>query len=560
MLCLLILLLPCVAFGDERILSFHSDIRVSSDSSIEVTETIVVRAEGREIRRGIFRDYPTTYQDRFGNAVEVSYQPLALLRNGSREDFHFERYGNGIRTWFGSADRLIQPGDHTYTFRYAAERMLGFFESHDELYWNVVPPGSSFPIDAASANVAFDFDVSGDDVDLHAYTGGMGSHGDDFEAAVLADSSVSFEARSTIRPGDSFTIAVGWPKGLIQEPDTAQKLAWLIADNRSVLVALVGLLLMLVYYILSWLHFGKDPVPGVRFARYEPPPGFSPASLRYIRHMRYDNTVTTAAVLNLAVKGYLRIERAGDEHLLHKAEPVVATPMAAGEQALYTALFAEKDEILLTNKESGTVGAARSAHKLALRRDYAKRYFRRNGWVNLPGILLGATSVIIALSVAPGPVPLAFVIMVLMVVVAGLFIRLLARPTFAGRKLLDELDGFTEYLEIAEKDELNLRNPPEKTPELFEKYLPFALAVGVEQVWAEKFSATLAAVSGSQTSYSPAWYGGSWNSNNLSHSMSSFGSNLGKSISSAATPPGSSSGSSGGYSGGGGGGGGVGGW
>ena len=57
-----------------------------------------------------------------------------------------------------------------------------------------------------------------------------------------------------------------------------------------------------------------------------------------------------------------------------------------------------------------------------------------------------------------------------------------------GRKLLDEMSGFREYLEIAEKDEMNLRNPPERTPLLFETYLPFALAMGVEQVWAERFA------------------------------------------------------------------------
>ena len=72
---LLLLLLPAVALGDERLLDFHADILVRQDGWITVTETIVVRAEGRKIRRGLTRDYPTRYRDSAGNNVEVEYKP-----------------------------------------------------------------------------------------------------------------------------------------------------------------------------------------------------------------------------------------------------------------------------------------------------------------------------------------------------------------------------------------------------------------------------------------------------------------------------------------------------
>ncbi len=123
--------------------------------------------------------------------------------------------------------------------------------------------------------------------------------------------------------------------------------------------------------------------------------------------------------------------------------------------------------------------------------------------------------------------------------------------------------GFKDYLEIAEKQEMNLRNPPEKTPQLFEAYLPFALALGVEQRWAEKFARVFAAIREPDGGgYQPAWYSGdSWSTTRLSNSVNSISSDLGSAISSSVTPPGSSSGSGGGgFSGGGGGGGGGGGW
>jgi uncharacterized membrane protein len=128
--------------------------------------------------------------------------------------------------------------------------------------------------------------------------------------------------------------------------------------------------------------------------------------------------------------------------------------------------------------------------------------------------------------------------------------------------VLDEMLGFRDYLEIAEKDEMNLRNPPEKTPQLFETYLPFALALGVEQAWAEKFASVLAKIRGEHgRGYQPDWYSGDWDSSNLRVNIGSVTGDLGSAISSSVTPPGSSSGGGGGgFSGGGGGGGGGGGW
>ena len=138
------------------------------------------------------------------------------------------------------------------------------------------------------------------------------------------------------------------------------------------------------------------------------------------------------------------------------------------------------------------------------------------------------------------------------------FYQWLKAPTLAGRKLLDKIEGFRDYLEITEKDEMNLRNPPSKIPELFEVYLPYAVALDVEQKWAEKFSSVFAQLEKDGRRYSPAWYRGSAFS---MASVGSFANSFASSVSRAATPPGSSSGSGGGgSSGGGGGGGGGGGW
>ena len=157
--------------------------------------------------------------------------------------------------------------------------------------------------------------------------------------------------------------------------------------------------------------------------------------------------------------------------------------------------------------------------------------------------------------------PFAGIILVVIVFINALFYHLLKAPTLMGRKLMDKIEGFKLYLSVAEKERLNILNPPERTPELFEKYLPYALALDVEHEWSEQFATVLAA-SAVGGRYRPSWYNGnSWRTDGIRGVTSSLGSSLTGAISSSATAPGSSSGSGGGgSSGGGGGGGGGGGW
>ena len=555
---LLSLLVATSTFAEERILSYHADVLVRSDAWIEVTETIAVRAEGRQIRRGIYRDYPTRYEDRLGNIVEVAYEPQSVSRNGSPEPWFSEDYRNGVRTYFGESDRMLQPGEHTYEYRYRAGRMLGFFDDHDELLWNVTGNGWGYPIGRASATVRFNFDVSSDSVQLGAWQGRYGSNE---IAGTTASDGYRFEATRPLGSGEGLTIFIGWPKGMVTEPTDLQRFIWLLSDNLNLLVALAGLVAILAYYIPAWRGHGRDPDPGVVFTRYEPPEGFSPASLRYIDNMGYDNATMTAGVVSLAVKGYLKIDADGKEHSLHKIDPGPDAPaLATGEQELYDVLFRGRRHIALVDDNHTVIGAARKAHEASLKHDYHKRYFVTNGLLNLPPLLIAIITVMASFMIRPAVA--GMVVGFAMLVVIGVFAVLMKRPTRLGRALLDESAGFAEYLQIAEKDEMNLRNPPEKTPELFERYLPFALALGVEQEWAERFARIFASIRGpNDTAYHPAWYNGRWNNVSLAETTSSLSSNLGSAISASASPPGSSSGGGGGgFSGGGGGGGGGGGW
>lgn len=560
---ILMLAFSTSAFSDERILSFHSDVRVFTDGVIEVTETIQVRAEGNQIRRGIYRDIPVEYRDRLGNKYEISIEPLSVLRNDMPESFHTVRSRRDIRTYFGRSNYLIEPGLHTYRYRYRANRMLGFFEQHDELYWNVTGNRWAFPIDNVSATVTLEFDAPRDAILVEGYTGRSGSRAQDYSGHVDEAGVVHFSGNKPLPVAHGLTIVVGWPKGMVVEPTQVQRIGWLLSDNRNLLVAIIGFILTLAYYVPVWRKYGKDPEEGVIVTRYKPPPNFSPASLRYIRQMYYDDKTMTAAIVSLAVKGYLQIKKKGGTHsIIKKGSGSIRAALAAGEREIYIALFEDDDVVTLKQFNHELLGAARSAHKQSLKDDYKRNYFRTNGGLNIPAIIIVLVSTVLSLQVGSGPTALVIVTIILMFLTMVFFAIIMKRPTLRGRQLLDAMLGFKDFLEVAEKDELNLRNPPDKTPELFEEYLPFALALDVDQQWSERFASLLASIrEPNGNSYSPSWYDGRWNAMKLSKTTSSLASGLNSAISSSVTPPGSSSGGGGGgFSGGGGGGGGGGGW
>jgi len=222
-------------------------------------------------------------------------------------------------------------------------------------------------------------------------------------------------------------------------------------------------------------------------------------------------------------------------------------------------LFRDGDTVLLDVEYHELLGEGKASHRESLKTDYKQRYFRTNGLLNLPAIFIVIGATVVAISMGPSPFVIATIIAMFVTLV--FFAIIMKRPTMRGRQLLDQMMGFKDYLEIADKDEMNLRNPPEKTPELFEAYLPYALALGVEQHWGERFASILGSIRNPDgSSYHPAWYAGSWSSFDLRSSTSGLSSGLNTAISSSVTPPGSSSGGGGGGFSGGGGGGGGGGW
>ncbi|HEY0165203.1 MAG TPA: DUF2207 domain-containing protein, partial [Sphingomicrobium sp.] len=148
-----LLAVPSAATADERITRFVSDVQVRPDSSLDVTETIDVIGEGKQIRRGIFRDFPTRYKGRAGAQVRVGFTLGQVTRDGVSEPAAIEPISNGVRVRIGDADKLLEHGQHRYVIRYRTTRQIGRFADYDELYWNATGTGWAFPIDLAEATI-----------------------------------------------------------------------------------------------------------------------------------------------------------------------------------------------------------------------------------------------------------------------------------------------------------------------------------------------------------------------------------------------------------------------
>ena len=557
------LLITGLASADERILDYHSDILISNDGSLVVTETIRVRAEGENIRRGIYRDFPTSYKDRHGNHYRVSFDVLDVQRNGSGEAFHTKELSNGVRVYFGSADRLLPHGVHEYRLRYHTTRQLGFFKEFDELYWNVTGNGWMFPIDQASASIELPGTVDPADLRTDFYTGYQGASGRDASSDVIRGQKIEFQTTRGLEPGEGLTGAVGWPKGMVHEPTASERLGYFLDDNAAALVLIAGLLLSLGWYLWAWNHWGRDPRKGIIIPLFKPPSGLTPAGCSYVHKMSFTRQAFAAAIINLGVKGYLKIRESSDKFVLYRQDSPDVSSASKGELAVMNELFkgGTGQRIELDQENYKEFMKARTALKSALKVEHFGKAFNLNGVFALPAIALTLASAGIAASRDGGPaIWIAFTVLSL-----GLhlvFLLLLRAPTPAGRRIMDEIEGFKMYLDTAEQYRLDRMRSPELTPDVFEMFLPYAFALGVENNWCDRFAREFPQDASDRSTYHPSWYDGhSKGMAALHHLGHNFNSSFSSAVSSASSPPGSSSGSGGGgSSGGGGGGGGGGGW
>jgi uncharacterized membrane protein YgcG len=623
----MLLLAASPAAAEERIQRFISDVQIQRDSSLEVIETIDVHAERNAINHGIFRDFPTRYRGPRGSQVHVSFKFRGATLDGEAVPASTASISNGIRIKLGDPNTFVSIGDHRYVIRYQTTRQIGRFKDFDELYWNATGNGWMFPIDLAEARIRLPSAATFGQ--RSTYTGPQGSTSSNARVVEEKPGDITFQTTGPLGPYEGLTVAVAFPKGVVAQPSGAARTKWMIADYGPPVVALFALLGLGVFYFFAWARAGRNPRAGTVVPLFSPPADLTPAGMRYIVKMGADDRAFAAALVDMGVRGHIRIseEEGGffsrDKTRLERlAGPA---PLPPEEEAALRELARTGEQIMMEQKNHEKFSSAKKGLDDVLKDAYEGVMFNRNwGWAGAGIILfiaafwlvaaavvaatdgaaiwqilvtLGATAVAAMLAlvihgssttgkcllslgmfaagaialITGGPLiiealntgwwlPILLPLLGLPLLISSFW--WIAAPTKEGRRVLDQIAGFKQYLSITERERLDRMHPPEDTPELFERYLPYAIALGVENRWADRFAGVLAAAAAQGGRQGFAWYSGSDNPwDNPGHFTDSVGSSLASTISSASAAPGSGSGSGGGgSSGGGGGGGGGGGW
>ncbi|MBO9632064.1 MAG: DUF2207 domain-containing protein [Chitinophagaceae bacterium] len=612
----------------EGIIDFHADINIGVSGLVKVAEHIKVFAAGIKIRRGIFRNIPVYRSNKYGRDQRIDIEVLQVLKDSVPVPYQVEEKGRNINIRIGDPNIILDPGVYEYIIQYQSRGHIGFFDAYDELYWNVTGNEWELPIAKASATVFLPEHATV--MQSACYTGVRGSTATGCQSGYNGQQQAQFSTDHQLEPGEGFTIATGFTAGIIRRPPPpgAWQQFWEWFDAyKEYLLGVLGLAILLPYLYRTWRKYGKDPQKPVVVARFEPPRGYSPALIRYLHNKGNDGKSFAAALVNMAVKKAIIIRKDDKDYYLERTKTDPAK-LSQEEKELFNKLLNKKGSLRLDEGNRDKIRNAKNAFEGSITTQVnLKEYFLKNnrqmitgGLVTIailaayllcihgaslimflfviPFVAIGATVFFSGLRslkeqgclgiflVAFGAVfmiaPMLmfygmmedlpgvstfFVLLVL--VIYGVFVKIIKAPTADGAVLTAEIEGFVEYLTVAEEHRLNILTPPEHTPQLFERLLPYAIALDVENEWGRKFKDQLDTLN-----YAPDWYSGS------TFSYYSLGDSFSKSlvshVNTASSPPPSAGGSSsggfsgssgwssgssgGGSSGGGGGGGGGGGW
>lgn len=554
---LLALALPAAA-QSYHITRFDDVITVHDDGSLVVEESLRFAFEGSF--HGIHRRIPVEYPGPTG----TNYTLFLSVQSVTDESGSPLKFESKLKGKFRELTIYI-PGaedtEKTVKITYAVKNGVRFLKregaGHAELYWNVTGNDWTVPIDEASAFVVLPPATAGQ-LKAEAYTGEYGSTGRD-ATSHIEGSSVRFETTRGLQEREGLTIDIYIPDGILHQPGAFTRAMWFIASNP---ISLLPFWSLVVMFGMWWL-IGREPDPGISVApMYQPPAEMSPGETGAL----LDNGVAprdiTCTIIDLAVRGYLKIEETDQKllifhhkdyifHLL-KARESWGQDLAAHEREMLENMFNVGDNVVaLSDLKNRFYVALPAVKEEIMQRLKGKQVYRvdpnsAKGYAFLGAIIVALPFVLLKMAgiLQTYSVLVTVFAIVISVVIFLLFARRLSSMSLRGARMKVEILGFKEFMTRVDED--RIRHMP---PDTFEKFLPFAMALGVEQHWAHAFQGII--------KDPPSWYVGPtpmgmWSPVMFASSMGGLSDSAYSAFSSA--PQSSSSGGGFGDSGGGGGG------
>ena len=559
--------LPVTA--QESIRSYDVKIVLTERATLEVVETIKYDF-GNESHHGIFRDIPTRYT--INNATyKLRITDITVTDEGGRpQTFKIERAGANTRIKIGDPNVYV-TGLQAYKIYYTVDRAVEYFKDFDQLYWNVIGHNWSVPINNVTSRIIVPGGSTPEQLRAECFMGPLGSTitcphyswGKVKETVAELDSTQGY-----MEPGSGITIRIRFPKGILYEPSIAEKIVNFARDNAILLLPVMVLIGML----FLWRRHGKDPAgKGTVISQYEAPDNLTPLEVGTLIDQSAQGRDISADIINLAVKGYLKISEVEGSNIFGKKDYLltklkhVDTALSPAEQKLLNGLFVRATLDANGNSLGSVKLSELKKHFYKTFQEIAndtytsltkKGYFTAHPNKVRAGYLIAGCLIAVAGIWGSKMFPSAvwvgsFIASGVVVIVIGLF---MPKRTHQGVLAREHILGLKEYLRVAEKDRLKFHNAPEKKPEVFEKLLPYAMVLGVEKEWAGQFRDIYTA--------EPRWYhsgsGSGFNSVVFASSLHNFSAQANRSL--AVSPSSGRGGSGGGFSGGGFGGGGGGSW
>lgn len=483
------LLIFCLLFSTylaasaERILHFDSYVTINKNASIDVTEVINVHANEDRILHGIVRRLPIYYPDSNGIQHNTYYQLRQVLFNNQPLAYHIEVSNHQLAIYMGDLATQLTAGNYVYTLRYHVNDAIHFLQEADEFYWNVTGNEWDFPIEKASMTIIL---PPGIDITHYAgYTGTSDAQDQHFTTTLNnnAKNQIIFITTKTLMPGENFIVAIAWPKGFILPPTWSQQIFTFLEGSDSNKLMLLITLFALGYFLLlcAWYQRGMSQKKIMPINK--PPLHLSPAALRFIYRMGNDDQKTfSVAIIDMLVKQCLAIEN--KEHVWMLKPKASTHALTDEENKIASILFADQPSLIIDSMHSDQMKRARHQFHDYLNTKFNIYFLAK--WIYLiPGILFALSAFTIAIFsvIQSGRFSLSNIALLFLTVIVNVMCgSLLKKPTLLGRKLMDHIAGFKLFLTTPQTF------PTKKTVRLYECYLPYAIALGVEKAWRAQFN------------------------------------------------------------------------
>lgn len=386
-------------FTPEKIEEFNVQVDIQKDSSFLVKESIVYNF-GSLHRHGIYRIIPT-------KGIRISKINL-FDDQGQRYKFTVSQGFGSVEIKIGDPQKLI-TGRHTYNIVYRVEGGVLFFKDHDELYWNVTGNEWKIPIEKATAVVRLPEETSQENLKFACYTGFYGSKASNCDYFVNQKGEIEFSTTKSLSSYEGLTIVLGFPKGTVKEPGFWQKLISGFQKYWPFLIPLA----VFIYLFWKWFKYGRDPkIKKAIVPQYEPPDDLRPAQIKAILKQKLIPRDLAATLIDLAVRGYIKIRELKKEHFFSKKDyelirlkPNEEDSLLPYEKKFLEIIFGVKEKIRLSEvRKKNTQGSDRAIYNKCFQKLTEGGYFSENPqkvfnrWVSagivviiLPWVLLALT-------------------------------------------------------------------------------------------------------------------------------------------------------------------------